>query len=308
MHINVTALNKEIFMDENSDFDIKTIIWAVDVFTDIPEVERKAAQNIFKFLKAMKIQPKIIPVNVSPEVIKKEHFPLVEKEINKRLAKIKLLKLEPTKIIPEKTIYPQSPNDKALTLINYAKKIKCDLIVITTHAKLSTSHYIIGSFTNELISHSPISLLIFNPLCGVKPELSKILLPLANANLKKSDCDFIVQFTKQLGAKLTIFLHGHTLSTSYFSKGTIIGKLFRKYEQQMENKIKILQNNVRQKLHTEIPNLNFANEIDVFSLKESISLYVKNNNISLILLVHMEQNSVIKYVMRKANCLVLVLR
>lgn len=302
-------------METTSNFKPENVIWAVDVFTDIQKVEETAAKVIGSFFTALKCHPKITPVNVFPGVHVGEYFPFAREEIQSRLFSIEELNLEPVTVIPENMIYPTSVDDKVLTLVDHAKSTHADLIIVTTHAQQTASHYLIGSFTNELLSQSPIPLLILNPACEVKPEFKNILYPLESGEFDEGEIQLIAGIAERLAGKVIFSYHIQDQATRYFRSESPMWKMLKVHQRKLEENIEEQKAKLQQALEKKISNFEIAVEIDTLSFKESISQVIRSKSISLALfggqgsrLNKKISKGVIEFVMRNANCPVLIMK
>ncbi len=302
-------------METTANFSVENVIWAVDVFTDIQRTEELAAKNIAIFCQKVSVEPKIVPVNVFPGIHVDEYFPFAEEEIQNRLSQIKDLKFAPVKVIPENMIYPTSVDDKVLTLIDYAKSLQCDLIAVTTHAHQSASHYVIGSFTNELLAQSPIPLLILNPACELKSDFNRILCPMEGGEFDEGEAKLIGGIAEALDGQMTFFYHVQDQASRYFSAESPMWKILKMHQRRLEQNVESQRGKLREKISGKVSNYEITVAVDTLTFKESISQFVRSNGISLVLFgglgSHLNKKisrNVIEHVMRNANCPVLVMK
>jgi len=302
-------------MTTNHFIEIKKAIWALDVFTDIPESENKVVKNVTSLFATFRMNPKITPVNVFPGIHTESHFPFVSAEITNRLQKINTFKLEPVEVIPENMIYPTSVDDKVNTLIKYTKKNNIDLIIAATHSHKLTSHYLIGSFTKDLISQSPVSLLLINPNCEIKSTIKKVFVPLESIELSEFEINIITNIVNRMNASLTLFFHLQDQASDYFDSDGSVGMFLKAYNKKRSIQMESYQKNLKIKLQDKITDLKIENIIDSSSSKESMLNYLKYQEHDLILLGGKDSklnknlpNSSVEFISRNATCPVLIIR
>lgn len=190
------------------------ILWAVDAFNDLPELQRKSDQLLRRVGKCTQIQ--VDPVYVlSPEQLGvaiefSEHWthkyaPLAKKSLMGRLSDVGIPGMsQPQVLVHERA----SLKGDVEMLATHAKAHSYDLIVAGTHARRGLKRMVMGSFAEELLMQSAVPVLILREDTMVTETTDqKQMKVLVAHDLNKSELSFlseVFKFTKRLGAQLTL--------------------------------------------------------------------------------------------------------
>jgi nucleotide-binding universal stress UspA family protein len=77
-------------------------------------------------------------------------------DVDKRVGKLQAGKAYPVAV----NFVPVADNDTYQAIINAAKKLKCDLIVMASHGRRGVSALLMGSETTKVLTHSKIPVLV----------------------------------------------------------------------------------------------------------------------------------------------------
>jgi len=289
----------------------KKVLWAVDVFTNIPDLEVTAAKNISEFFKQLGQSPKVYPVCVFPGV---GEFPFVAKEIQKRLDMVKELHLETLAVIPENMIYPSTVSDQVKTLVTYSENHDFDFIVLTTHAHKETQRYLMGSFTETLLHSSTKPVFVVDPSTPVTKKIEKVMLPINFEHNKFDQVANAVQLTKDLGAHAVYYHHVRDFAAEYFPGNESVTKLFNGHIDKVLNSIDQAKQKMITDLRLSASDTEFVIDRGPKTAKEAILDYQKNKKCDLIVLteeVHGNNllsfgSGVTRFVVEHAACSTLV--
>lgn len=190
------------------------ILWAVDAFDDLPELQKKTDQLFRAMAKHAPIE--VDPIYVlSPEQLgvtlefsehwTKKYEPLARKSLLSRLSDVGISGMSQPQILVHDRA---SLKGDVEVLVNHAKTHAYDLIVVGTHGRKGLKRMVMGSFAEELLIRSSIPVLVMRQSAVVSNELEKNLMKVLVAHdLAKSDLTFLTEvfkFTKNLGARLTL--------------------------------------------------------------------------------------------------------
>ena len=160
----------------------KKVIWAYDPFEGTAEARAAVVSTLALLREKLKvaIQPLYVlsPASFNlqmslsqPHV--KQYVPSAEKVMESSLKEIHLDGLAGPEVIVQRA---ESLRDAVKTFLTYAKSKRADLIVTATHANQGLSRLLLGSFTETLILHSKLPVLVVNPTAKARP-IQKILFP-----------------------------------------------------------------------------------------------------------------------------------
>jgi nucleotide-binding universal stress UspA family protein len=98
-----------------------------------------------------------------------------------------------------------SNRDKALALIHFATRKKAKIIVIGAKVKTKNSLSEIGSFAENLISLSPIPVLVIGEAVVKIRPISKILFPTDFSEVSKKTFQKVIKFAKEYKAEIILY-------------------------------------------------------------------------------------------------------
>lgn len=184
----------------------KKIIWAVDAYGDA-KVQASAAALAKIFSKNNDVQVVYIhgssgfPVEGKKTAIR---FGLsrTEYQLKKILNELDFKPPKKPKILAHGSTYVRSD---VKTLVSYAKKIKADLILLSTNARIGFMRQALGSFAETMILESKVPTMIVNPKAEVTLQPGTILFPTDFSNSSWKAFQQVVGFAKATDAKVKIF-------------------------------------------------------------------------------------------------------
>lgn len=187
------------------------ILWAVDAFDDLAEVQKteiKVLQAMAKKL-PLKIDPTYVlsPVDlgVSLELSgpwTETYIPSAKKALHHKLKDVSIPGLqEPSVHVQNKATLKGTVG----VLTQLASSQHYDLIVAGSHGRKGFQRMMLGSFAEELLLQSKVPVLIVGSHSGTwKEGQIKILLPNDLSDPKSKIFDEVFKFAQALGAKVTI--------------------------------------------------------------------------------------------------------
>ena len=142
------------------------VVWAIDAFPDQLGLHAKTAS----VLREMFPQSEIHPVYVLSEeaftdrgftaFLKPALKPMALKAINSLLEETQCFDFRKPRVLTEASA---SRTACARKLLRYTKKIGAGHIVLGSHARRSLSRFLVGSFSEEILDHSPVPIIIAGP-------------------------------------------------------------------------------------------------------------------------------------------------
>lgn len=191
------------------------ILWAVDAFDDLPDLQRKTDLLLRSVAKHTPIT--VDPVYVlSPEQLgvtlefsehwTKKYEPLAKKSLAAKLSDIGIPGIsQPQILIHDRA----SLRGDVEVLADHAKTHDYDLIVVGTHGRKGLKRMVMGSFAEELLMQSSVPVLVMRDTVVVSnPDTETTPMKVLVAHdLAKTDLSFlseVFKFTKRLGAHLTL--------------------------------------------------------------------------------------------------------
>ncbi|MBY0471801.1 universal stress protein [bacterium] len=187
------------------------VIWAVDAAARDKGTLRSAAKGIFAWAKAGNFDIEPIHVYVSPgadyiagpipdliEGLRKEG----QKDLDSVLKQIKIPGVRPLKVVTEDSF---AIRDGAKHLVNYAKKVGAEMIVVSSHGRKGLKRWLIGSFAETLSLYSDVPLYIVHPHWKKDPTVKKILFPTDFSDASGKAFHKLLNFASLQNAKVTLF-------------------------------------------------------------------------------------------------------
>jgi len=187
------------------------ILWAVDAFSENPTAQFNALKAAMKLYG--KSNPVVEPVSVlSPDQLKvprtafrsgsKEYRLEAEKILEKWTKKLKIKNTVPPVLLLQDEF---SLRTSVKTLIDYAKQTHADVICTTTRANKGLKHFILGSFTESLLTYSTVPVFVFNPKTQVPANYSKIFFPTDFGTASRTALDKLLPIAKQNKSTIILF-------------------------------------------------------------------------------------------------------
>jgi nucleotide-binding universal stress UspA family protein len=93
----------------------------------------------------------------------------------------------------------------AQALIDYARKVKAEYLIVSTHARKGLERLAMGSFAETVILLSKIPVLVVNPEHKVPREVRKILVPTDLSKRSEKYVNALADYAKQLNAEIVLF-------------------------------------------------------------------------------------------------------
>jgi nucleotide-binding universal stress UspA family protein len=186
------------------------ILWAIDPFENETDTRKRVVATLKQLAES-------IPVSIEPAYVlsptefdlnfafsatwSREYQEKAERMLTQYLGKQKIPGLLAPKILVERK---PSLGQSVRTLLNYAKRSKCNLVSIGTHSRKGLMRVFLGSFAETLMLYSEVPLLIMGPHTTNK-EMNHILFATdlekgANILFEK-----VLSLAQNLGAKITLF-------------------------------------------------------------------------------------------------------
>lgn len=196
------------------------IILTVDLKAQDPNLTRKVWETLAPFRNE---ETSIEPVTVldRADAAMGKYFkdrigelkPATEKFINEHLSSLKMQGLNPAKVL---FADGSSTNRKALALLNYAKKTKCDLIAISSHSRKGLKRFFLGSFAETLSLQSTIPLLVATPHQSAPKTLKTILFPTDFSSVSKAALAKVCNTFEKHRPKIILYHHYDFAEPLYF--------------------------------------------------------------------------------------------
>lgn len=190
---------------------VKKVVWAIDAF----ETDKKLHRNAVKMLLAIseKTGAEIEPVYIlslaqlnltsdvpGPWIL--NYRPAAEKALQTLVSDFYIPNLKRPQVLMQKS----SSNIEATMLISkYAKSVSADLIVVSSHSRTGVSRLLLGSFTETLILHASVPVMVVGTHLHELPALDHIIFPTKFGSHSKFIFRRVVLLAKALNAHLTLF-------------------------------------------------------------------------------------------------------
>ncbi len=201
-------------MQKHSDGKFK-ILWAVDPFSRDGASKRKILKTAAASIRALsKDQPtQIYPVYVWTtlpwEVAFESDLRFSQRMqskgqmvLDRALAQFKLTGVHPLKILPR---YSDAQREAAHEVIEYAKRIEAQVIVVSSHGRTGVSRWLLGSFAEVLTLYAQIPLLIVHPSWKAAPSFKRILFPTDFSERSHEVFEGVLEFAQVRKSQITLF-------------------------------------------------------------------------------------------------------
>lgn len=189
----------------------KRLIWAVDPFqTETPlqastirAIQTINANDEFEIEPVYYLNeyPSEIPVELPPTVIEEASIN-AQKKLNYFLAGVELKNILPLQVLTGPGL---TQRKVAENFIQYAKEVKAELIVVSSHAKRGLQAWFLGSFSENLILYSDIPVFIVNPAWKSKKNFKHILFPTDFSEESSYIFKHVIALAKTLGSDIIVY-------------------------------------------------------------------------------------------------------
>lgn len=193
----------------------KCWIWAVDPFEKSPDAIRSAAWTLKALTKSgpAEIYPTYLRGSSSPELIPEPeqwNFQgirnFAEGRLQSEIRRVKLPGIRPIEIPREAAM---GIRHGVRQLLDFARKRKADLIVVSTHAKSGLKRWALGSFTETLALHSDIPLLTVHPNWRRTPEFKSVLFPTDFSDASRNAYERVLEFAETFNSRIFLLHKVH---------------------------------------------------------------------------------------------------
>ncbi|MFS4460059.1 universal stress protein [Bdellovibrio sp. HCB2-146] len=186
------------------------IIWAMDAFEDNKELNQKMALCLKQLnqLTQADIQPLyllreneiVLPTYEVPTWVT-DHSRTAESLFLEVLEDYNLPFLKDPKVIPHAS---QSHAGAAETLVEYAKQVKADLIVVGSHSRQGFQRFILGSFAESLLLQSSIPVLVIGTHTNRLNNFKNIMFPTEFGDHSKDNFRHVLDVAKIFNSEITL--------------------------------------------------------------------------------------------------------
>lgn len=191
--------------------NLKKIIWCVDAFEEKRDFQEKAIRilNTFQDRTHAQIEPVYIlgsteanwPVNYGSDLMTE-----VRDNLRQRLEGIVQSAGHPQVMSPRILVEPSSATSAAVeTLLEYAHHHLADLIIVSSHGRRGLDRLFLGSFSETLLVHSTIPVLVIGAGSHTDVQFNKILFATDFGELARDVFRRTVSIAQQVRASLTLF-------------------------------------------------------------------------------------------------------
>ncbi len=125
--------------------------------------------------------------------------------------------------------FPTRSVSEAVTcFLKNARKQKAELIALYTHARHGFQRFVMGSFAETAIHHSPVSLLLLNPKARVAKKIAKVVFATDFSREAEKQLPKVLQLCKSLKATLVILHHAEVIYGWSLDEANTQVKAYRK--------------------------------------------------------------------------------
>lgn len=223
------------------------IIWAVDAFMEDKKLHQKCVKAVKAWVKGKEavIEPVFV---VSPDQMKfpPEVFANLKGKVEESAQKNLKSLLKSTGIVGLlNTAYLASPSyslqNAVHTLIDYARKERADLMVVTTQSRKGVSRFLFGSFAETLLLQSDIPVLLIGPKMRVGATLKRLLYATDLSEKCQDTFQEVMKLAEQHGMSLVLFNKVEYFS-QYTSPSFASTEIYNHYlEEDIRNRVKSLE-------------------------------------------------------------------
>ncbi|MBL7714819.1 MAG: universal stress protein [Bdellovibrionales bacterium] len=191
-----------------SHFQSKKVVWGVDPFEESGRTISAAKRAIQYLLQGAEVYPVFAPGSAIPEVsisVEQAQVRGLKEFWKKRLADTPG---KPLAHVAGLSVLGKPSNgvrEAAKRLVKFSQSIDAELILVATHSRKGLSRLLLGSFTETLVTLSPIPVLTVHP--GWQPSAGSHTVFFATDFSEASEKAFekVLQFCAETQRKLVIF-------------------------------------------------------------------------------------------------------
>ena len=205
-----------------------TLLWAVYPFSEDKDILKSAAWCLRALVKSSPslVQPVFIwmnpplerAVDSDPSFLENlEKKGQVEMEVV--LNRIKIPGIQPLRVIASNTL---TVREMAKELVDYAKKMSAELILVSSHGRKGVKRWMLGSFAETLSLYSDVPLLTVHPNWKRIPEFNKILFPTDFSDESKEAFTHVLDFAEKQKSRIILFNKSNTQFYPAFDIGFAI--------------------------------------------------------------------------------------
>jgi len=193
--------------------DVKKVAWAVDAFSDSPDLQTKAGRSVKGLIESlnasvdpvwvMRGEPTGIFIPPAPHS-RKQQLKTADENMRGILKTIGTSAFRAPRFLACDLV---STTATVRTLLRFAEKSHCDMVVVATHARKGMPRLFLGSFAEAVVLESALPVLVTN---AKSPALGKIKHVVFPTDFSKQSLEAYKQalgWCRQLGADLVIFHH-----------------------------------------------------------------------------------------------------
>ncbi len=136
-----------------------------------------------------------------------------------------------------------SLKDAASHLVRFSKRVRADVIVLSTHSRHGPEKWILGSFAETLSTLSDIPLLVANPKSQILDQNRAILFPTDFSPASRAGFDRLLEIARKRNWSVTIF-HRVGMPVYPVDEFSLIG--WDMYNQAHRSEIKLAEDRVRE--------------------------------------------------------------
>jgi nucleotide-binding universal stress UspA family protein len=183
----------------------KKILWAIDPYGDA-KIQASAASLAHSLSLHNVVEVVCVHGRSGFPIVKEQSairfdLSVVEKKLNQMLSDLKFKPQRKPQILAHGSEYVRSD---VKTLVSYAKKMKADVVLVSTNARVGFMRQALGSFSETLVLESAIPTMIVNPKAIVESKPGTILFPTDFSDLSWKAFQQVVSFAKATKAKVKI--------------------------------------------------------------------------------------------------------
>lgn len=184
----------------------KKVLWAIDPYGEI-KAQRPAAEMAKALAKTCDVEVVYVYGTLAflAEAGKESiRFNIADAEarLKKTLEQLKFSSSKAPKILAHGS---DSVRSHVLTLLEYARKKKSQMILVSTNARAGFLRHVLGSFAETLTLSSTVPVLVINPNAKVAPKPGTIVFPTDFSAYSWQTYKKAVDFAKTTNANILIF-------------------------------------------------------------------------------------------------------
>jgi len=189
---------------------LRKLIWAFDAMESL-DLQKNALLTLEAL--SRKVDARIEPVYIlggpyaqaiegPPGELEKAFLALAEKNMSALVHDTVVENMSQGKVLANRG---GTTSSNVTRLLDYAKEVGADAILVATHARRGLSRLFMGSFAETLALRSPIPILTVNPQAKVRETISKVMLPTTFKSRYRETFERIVAFCREFEAELILY-------------------------------------------------------------------------------------------------------